>query len=420
MNNKTTFQAEFLRNLKDKRLLIVEEALKNHTGHWYEYNKAVIEYNKEYRVNTCLLANTAVDKEIQQELAAVPFFNRTNWDGIYDHRLPWRRYWGIISHNWYVFKTMNKFFKKNKAFDCVFVPTVVIHHWVAWLFIAWKFKNKKIKRLVLFIRNSAGSYPNGAKNPVFERHTIVLKKILQAYIPFIEQGFVCIGTDSIRHAIEYKQLAGIEVNVFPHPKVEHSFLNKASTKDKPGQVVLSCLGPPRIEKGIDILLEAIDYVLSANPNLNVQFVIQWNCPVYLSGGDKLMIPPGFANNNKVIFIKKDLTSKEFEAYLLATDCMILPYKREVYHTRLSGLAVDTALAGIPMIYTKDTWLEDAVNEYGAGIGFKNNDSFDLAEKIIEAISIISELKQEATQKALLAREYHSKENMLKSLWLKEV
>ena len=404
--------------LTNRRLLIVEEALKNHTGHWYEYYRAVTEFNRTAGVEVTVVAHRTLDPEIAQELNATPLFEYTNWDGIYHSSSAWRRYLGILQHNWYVYRTLDKFLADSEDYDCIFVPTVVIFNWIAWLGLIRKYQGKKFKRLVLFIRNNAGSYPNGATQPVFQRHTILLKKVLQAYQKWIGAGVVCIGTDSSRHATEYKLLAGIDVKVFPHPKVQTSdALQPSVLNHSPGSpVVFSCLGPARLEKGVDILQEAILNLLHTQPNLNAKFVIQWNREILNEDGSVLAKNSQLEEGGQVLFLTQDLTSEEYDNYLTQSNCIILPYRRQAYYTRLSGIAIEAAMLGIPLIYTRDTWLEDAVTQYGAGIGIQNEDPMALANSIALMTENIENYRTIAQKRAALAQTYHSPEHFLICLW----
>lgn len=404
---------------EQKKLLIVEEALKDFTGHWYEYDKAVTKFNRNIGIATTVAAHLTVTQDVIDEINAVPLFEYTNWDGIYNSDIALKRYWGIVRHNWYVYQTIDKYLSSSSGFDCIFVPTVIIYHWIAWLFLVKKHQGKKFKRLVLFVRNNAGSYPNKSTQPVFAKHTVFLKKILQSYQKYVNSHVVCLGTDSKRHAIEYKLLSNVDLQVFPHPKTElpTKIKLKNNTDD---QVVISYLGPARLEKGIEVLQKAILHLLKAEPTLNVKFIVQWNRDIFNMDGSKFERHPELEKSDKVRFLTSDLSSKEYNMYLDSSDCVILPYLRKSYYTRLSGIAVEATILGIPVIYTKDTWLEDAVTEYGAGIGFDDENHIDLAEKICLMASSINSYRVEAIKRSEIAKGYHSQSNFLKCLWGEEI
>jgi len=63
-----------------QRLLIVEEALKDRRGHWYEYNRAIIAEARRRDVDTTILTHSALQEELRQEMQATPYFSVTKWD----------------------------------------------------------------------------------------------------------------------------------------------------------------------------------------------------------------------------------------------------------------------------------------------------------------------------------------------------
>ena len=136
--------------LVGKRLLVVEEALKSHIGHWYEYDRAVCDIHRALGIETTVAAHSEISSEIRDFLLAEPVFPYTNWDNIYAHPAPWRRYLGIAHHNLRVYQTMDRFLTANGPFDCVFVPTVVIYHIIGWRALLARHLGRSFSRLVCF------------------------------------------------------------------------------------------------------------------------------------------------------------------------------------------------------------------------------------------------------------------------------
>lgn len=400
--------------LAGRRLVIVEEALKNHTGHWYEYDKAAYDIDTAAGVDVTIAAHRSVELSICDELNAVPVFAYTNWDNIYNHPAAWRRYLGIVLHNVRVYRAMNRFLREGKPFDCVFVPTVVIFHLIAWRALLARHRGRRFQRLVLFIRNNAGSYRKDSHIPVFKRSTNILKWVLQSFSSHLKSGHVIFATDSARLAAEYRQLCGLDFEVFPHPVTQ--FLDR-SEKSENAPITFSCLGPARIEKGIDVLQAAIRKVFDRAPQLDVRFVIQWNVPIIVGAGGAVLAPdPQLAADRRVTILGRDLDSAAYSQLIIETDCMVLPYRRESYFARISGVAVEAMTAGIPILYTRDTWVEDVVSQMGAGLAVEDGNADDLASKIIALAGDISAFKQRAAAQTKIARRYYSPDHFLERLW----
>lgn len=391
-----------------RRLLICEEALRDFNGHWYEYNKAVVQMNQAADTEVTLLGHRELSQEIVEELSALPFFRKTNWDGIYYHPRGWRRYLGILLHNWRVYRAMSKFLRNEKEpYDCVFVPTVVIFHLLAWRFLAARFGGRKMNRIVLLIRNSATTYDTGDE-VVFSQSARILGFALRQYRRFTESGLVTFATDSHRLAEEYKQLADVKMSVLPHPCcLSDSSPADPAQSDADGTFTLVSPGPARWEKGVHLLLEAIEKV--EEPEIRCR--IQWPDKIYNPEGVELL-----PESDCCEFLATPLTSEEYKALLARANCIVLPYLREAYFARISGVAVEAMLLGIPIIYTEDTWVADVVSEFGAGLGFPSGHVDALAERIRSIARDPAGWRKNAQARIESARTHFSSENFQNALW----
>ena len=409
-------RAALVQALAGKKLLIVEEALKTHSGHFYEYDKAVYDINHDLGVVTHIAAHREVSAEICGTLPAEPVFSHTNWDGIYAHPVAWRRYVGIAHHNLRIYRTLDSLFSAREPFDCVFVPTVVIHHIVGWRALVARHLGRSFFRLVLFFRNNVGSYAADSRTPAFGRRSIIWHYVLRSFAPHIKSGAVCLATDSERLATEYELVSGIRPEVFPSPKVGVPPKASASSRDGTKPFTFGCLGPPRFEKGIDLLMEAIRRFLVANPFANARFVVQWNEDVLNEDGSIYRPPSALEQDRRVVIVRDRLDGAGYERLLRDIDCMVLPYRRESYFARISGVAVEAVTAGMPVIFTKDTWVEELVRDVGAGIGVCSGDIDGLERAIETMLNQHTAICNEAQRRAKSAQAEHSAERFAAKLW----
>ncbi|MCA1661996.1 MAG: hypothetical protein LC648_07485 [Novosphingobium sp.] len=329
-----------------RRLLIVEEALKDYVGHWYEYVRAVAELNRGAGVEVSVVAHAAVSEALRAELGAIPLFARTPWDGDY-RRGGWlERKLGFLRHNALVFRTMRKFLRRSGRFDCVFAPTVVGHHVWGWRLL-WSLERKRIGRLVLLIRNNAGTYPEHRAEPRFGPAARLFGLGLRSFAGAIAASRVTIATDSERLADEYLRLTGIRPEVFPSPRV--AALPPPAPRDPSAPLHFACLGPARFEKGIDVLQRGIALYLADPASPAARFTIQWPHPIAEAAGRPYPPDPALAAGGKVAFLTEPLASTAYDALLASVDCMVLPYRRSSYRARISGVAVEAVTAGVPVI-----------------------------------------------------------------------
>ncbi|MXO71628.1 glycosyltransferase [Alteraurantiacibacter buctensis] len=401
--------------LAGKRMLVVEEALKSESGHWFEYVRSVKQLNAAAGAETVVVVHKDAQPDVVAALEAHALFPWTNWDGIYNHPQAWRRYLGIVQHNWRVFRLMRGFVARHGPFDIVFAPTVVIHHVFGWRWLMAA-QGHRIGQIVLLFRNNAGSYEPGRREPVFKRSTAVLRWALRSFAPLIARGRARFATDSAKLALEYRLLCGIEPQVFPSPRVSPPPPLEEATRAPDAPVTFACLGPARFEKGIDVMQEAIRRFLAAHPQARARFVIQWNQPILDESGALYEPDPALVADPRVDLITEAMSSERYDAEVAATDCMLLPYRRASYYARISGVAVEAVTAGVPLIYTRDTWCEDLVADVGEGIGVDDGDVDGLAQAIARMVADFPAISARARAKALAARESHSGEAFTAALW----
>ena len=118
-------------------------------------------------------------------------------------------------------------------------------------------------------------------------------------------------------------------------------------------------------------------------------------------------------------IARSLDGHEYNSLLLDSDVLLLPYLRQAYFARISGVAVEAMLAGIPMIYTDDTWVADIAHQYGTGLGFENEDAVQLANAICDVAAGIEQFDVDARRRMSAAKSHFSAQNFQRSLWENE-
>jgi glycosyltransferase involved in cell wall biosynthesis len=251
---------------------------------------------------------------------------------------------------------------------------------------------------------------------VFKGSSQLIKRVLAAYGPYVEKGLVCLASDSDQTAKDYELLSGVPFVVFPTPRVSALTAARKEKRDAGKPVVFTSLGPSRHEKGSDLLLAAIKAYLRLPAHPPARFVVQWTSDFADAEGKRIAPDECLVQQPEVDLVRRPLTSEEYDAKLLASDCIVMPYRWDPYFCRISGQAIEAATAGIPVVYTEDTWLERAMKRYGAGLAFRDGDVAHLVEKMAEMARRIDEFQAMAQAQAPVAKEVNSPENFLKCLW----
>jgi len=397
-----------------KRLLIVEEALKDFVGHWYEYVKAVAELARADRGTVTIVGHTRTSESLQRELGVRPLIEKSPWDGDYRESFgPWRKL-GILRHTWLTFRRLRPLLAVDGPFDCTFVPTVFAFQIWAWRLLYGLYP-KRIGRLVLLVRNNAATYRPDSDRPVFGLAGRLLGWGIRSFGADVAAGRVVFATDSARLAEEYRQLTGIAFSVFPSPRV--AMPPPAQAKRRASDPVLfACLGPARFEKGIDVLQGAITQYLADRANPPGRFAIQWPLPIRDAAGNAYHPDAALAASGRVDFLTEPLDSAAYDALLASTGCMVLPYRRDSYYARISGVAVEAVTGGIPVICTADTWTSDLVQTSGAGIAVADGDPAALAAAMAAMARDHRSFLAEAASRSAGAAALHSSDAFMRKLW----
>ena len=206
-----------------------------------------------------------------------------------------------------------------------------------------------------------------------------------------------------------------------------------SALDSPAKPVLVVApGLARYEKGSDIFMKAIRLVLqkakelkleelksldagrstldsyaSCSPLPALRFVMQW--PEDFDLPDSLRCQPNsdLLKDERVQFSKDLLTGEAYWDFLQQADVIVLPYRSESYRARVSRVAIEAAMLGKPMVYTKGTWISEVVAMGGAGVAIAEETPQSLAEAIQMAIGDLDTLQSEAERGVARVRNFYS-------------
>jgi glycosyltransferase involved in cell wall biosynthesis len=372
--------------------------------------------NEAQGVQVRVAANRAIDPDAARALGAEPVLPANSWESSGPTPMALVRYARILRHNFRVYRSCSRLLKRWGTVDCIQAPVVRIHHLIAWLALTRQYGGHRFRRLVMQVNMPEGRHEKGRLEPIFKRSSILIQRVLRAYGPYVANGLVCLGSDSDQTAKDYETLSGVPFIEFPTPRLAPLQARRSAPRDSASPIVFCCLGPSRHEKGSDLLLAAIEAYLRLPKRIPARFVVQWTGDFTDSAGRTVLPSRWLLEHPDVMLIRRSLPSEEYDRYLLASDCIVLPYRWNAYYCRISGLAVEAATAGIPVIYTEDTWLDRAMKRYGTGLPVRDGDVAHLVEKLVEMAARIEEFQASACARAPLAREVNSRESFLKCLW----
>ena len=122
-----------------------------------------------------------------------------------------------------------------------------------------------------------------------------------------------------------------------------------------GAVVCWWPGPPRSEKGLDVMRRLVASTADGASELLFRAAES-------SGLAACARPDG----PRVQAVKDQLSRREYLGLLATSHLILLPYHPEAYRERTSGIFVESVVAGRPPLVSANTWMASELENYGLG------------------------------------------------------
>ncbi|MEB3189381.1 MAG: glycosyltransferase [Snowella sp.] len=381
--------------------LIVEDALRDQQGHWFEYISTFQKGLQEIGDQVTILADREAQTFILEELKALPALPPSIWHRMSDGANPLVRYLRLPVHGWRTVQAMKRFLATHNNYDVIFVPTVLVHHLLAWTWLIKRGLMPGQTQIILFFPNAPVQYDQTHQTYSWSESltTKLLRYLLKQLTPEVQQRKVILGVEThpMQKALSF--LTGLDFTYFPHP-VE-PILNQPSQSTPPkDSIVMASYGGARHEKGNDILYQAIAIFNQNSPDAKTQFILQ--CLEGFEAERELLV--GF---NNVEWINRYFQPGEYANYLQKTDVVLLPYRPASYCLRVSRVVIEAMVNGIIVLATEGTTLAEQAKEFGALVSCKNENLINVANSIKDVIDNYQQLQSESKQKILMSQSHFS-------------
>ena len=409
-------------DLQGKSILIFDDGLRSLQGHWYDYDMAVVDGFRRRGAKVTVLCNQSFDQVDAMEAAGatvVPAIRRSAWTGDAPPRRGIAELASWMRQAAHFVAVLDRELKAER-YDLVFVPNAMVYDSLAWLLLWWKNRFRNVGRVALLFRFAVQHHPNYVGSnldpeAVLPKRIRLWRQIGQRLSHAVASGRLFYLTDSLRLAKEYRSALNLQLAVAPSPRALQLHPT-ASAGDIAAPKTFALLGFARWARGTDLFEQAIRILLDRGAATGLRFVVQWYSNVIDPNG--LVYEPSRAvlASDNVEIIKSPLSTEAYEAMFSGIVCMVLPYRRNFYYSQISGVAIEAASSGIPMIYTADTWLEDFAIEQGAGIAVPDGDAAALAEAISTVAADFESYKAQAVLRSAVAQARNSPEAFMQVLW----
>lgn len=222
-------------------------------------------------------------------------------------------------------------------------------------------------------------------------------------------GQVRFVTDSQGLVEDYRALTRAPIHVVPIPHAQIRARPHAANRDR--HLRFGTLGGARAEKGIGDFIDAIGLLNHNGLASNMQFFLYVHSPSPDEILQKFNKLKEQAPNN-VTLIENPLDDDEYADLLNSLDVLALPYWRSTYRSRTSGILAEGIASGKVAIVTRGTWLEDEMNQSGAGVACEDRSPADLARAILETAARFEELHAVALARRPAVSEHDKAEELV--------
>lgn len=387
------------------RILITEEALQTGVGHWPSYIGGLARGFRDAGDEVDVLVHREATASVVEVVGGKPWFSRNCW---LDPRS--QGAWGGILHNLRFRSELKRWVMTHPPYDWVCALTMRLQHLLAFALLSRAKAFTPATRFLLLFVQGFGRYAGPGEPTVFPASpSIRLARLCFRWLaPSVRSGRVVLAAETEGMREELARFSGLPVALYPHPVPAPPARREEDVRDD-GPVTISCPGFARHEKGSDLLQEAIKRILLSPGGGDFRFLVQWPEPFPMPDGTLLGIDPELARDPRVEWLNSSLDADAYEALMARSDLVILPYRQESYHHRVSRVAIEAASRGIPMIYTTGTWSGSIAEIAGAGVAIAEETVEAVVEAVHKARLGLEVLRSRALGGAAKVAAYHSDE-----------
>jgi glycosyltransferase involved in cell wall biosynthesis len=389
------------------RWLIVEDALRDRRGHWFEYVSTFVRDLQQVGDEVTLLADSAAEPFIRERLGAQPVLPPSIWHRMSDGAGALRRYSRVPQHAWQTRQAIRGWLRTHPAPDLIFVPTVLVHHLLGWTWLIRGALRGTRTRVLLFFPNTPVRLDATTCAPVWNPAPTskLFAHLLRKLAPEVAAGRVILGAETFPMRDALTKLSSVPFTYLPHPVAP--IVQPASLNSQLSTPLFASYGPARHEKGSDMLQTALKRFRAQSPEARVRFAVQWLEAFRDDHGNLVARDPDLERDPQVDFLTRFFGDGEYGQRLAATSALLLPYRLSSYALRVSRVVIEAMVNGLPVVATRGTTLAAQAEQFGALVPCDDGDAPSLAEAIGTLAAGFEGFQATARQRMPLAREHFS-------------
>ena len=373
------------------KVLIVEEALEGLHGHYFQYIRDMVQSGRQAGNEIDILAHVNACPEVKDILGGQPVLRRST-----HHAQPpmskIQRFRKIHEHGVDLYQDVMSWLEKSgRSYDVTIFPTVRVDHLGALKRLAKPGHATALGQLITLIIESPGALQDDGSYR-FPPANWPYRALLWLLGKSSSNARLTFAAESHGIARQLERFSEIPFMYLPHvTEMPPDIVRKALPKDEKAVATFGTFGFTRYDKGLDVMQSAL-HRLPYEQRSNMHFVMQWTGDYSLPDGTQIVKDPELQKSPGIEYIGRFSDSEDYYRWLSKIDGIVLPYRKDFYREKMSRVAVDSALLGLPAVYPKGTWLEEEFFcDYGAGVSFDAENVESLAAAILELRRRLPEL-----------------------------
>lgn len=383
---------------------LVDPSLSDFIGHHYEYDRAVVQGAEKAGFEVVCLANREVTDEIAELLPVSKTFLCDIWTPPpgtpAEPREDLERACNVQFFNDLQAATTDLKLDRNAI---VFGHMVTARQLLGWAQFAKQHAGPDGPMIVLLLRYQPEHYMGRPAEEGF----LILQELAK-------DGRIRLSSDSSRLAHQLERLTTLPVEIWPLPHTTE--LGEEARRKRDGRrkrLRVVSLGNARDEKGILELLDAVRIIEAVGQADRFDFVFQVND----AAADIEPAIRAFADEPRAYtrLLTESLSSEAYFDLLKSADIVALPYWRDIYMARTSGVFLEAVAAGKPVVCTDDTWMSDQLELAGAGVLIQDRNETDLANALIRCADEFEAMDKRARATAGKWLEFHNPDSFMRAL-----
>ena len=389
------------------RIFLPEEALQSGAGHWPVYIGDIATAFRQAGHHVDVLAHRQADPVLLAELQVTPWFSRNCWTEP-------SRQGGIggLRHALRYGLELSAWLRRHPDSRWVCALTMRLQHLLAFSWLCRRPLHRGHRRYLLLFVQGFGVYQGPGLPVTFPptASTRLARWCFRRLAPAVRSGRVVLAAETRAMQTELETFSQLPVKLFPHPvSLPANSAPPALSISAQGSppITITCPGFARYEKGNDLLQEACRQMFAAEPQLALQVISQWPQPFFLPDGSEAAPDPTLLSDGRYQLINHSLDRLAYTALLSRSDLIVLPYRRSSYHNRVSRVAIEAALHGIPLVFMSGTWCEEVVELTGAGVAIAEETPEAVGRALRSALDQLPELRERALKASALVGERFS-------------